>query len=169
MFALGFRIEGNVVCPPVRLLRPTWSALTLSRRRHSRAPQLEPRRLGRFFEAAKVGTRGRETHRVEPEPHVRIEFRHALTVTPPTYTRPGTSETKGRCIRSPGRGSRTRRVAGRCALFWQGSRRAIRVPSFEEDGFSTRAAKSIPAVIEMSVFTNPRTQSDVLPSDYSFR
>jgi hypothetical protein len=41
--------------------------------------------------------------------------------------------------------------------------------SFEEDGSSTDAAQSIPAVIEMSVFTKPRTESDVLPSEYSFR
>ena len=41
--------------------------------------------------------------------------------------------------------------------------------SFEEDGSSTDAAQSIPAVTEMSVFTKPRTESDVLPSEYSFR
>jgi hypothetical protein len=36
--------------------------------------------------------------------------------------------------------------------------------SFEEE-----VGNSTPAVLEMSVFTNPRTESDVLPSDYSFR
>jgi hypothetical protein len=41
--------------------------------------------------------------------------------------------------------------------------------SFEEEGSSTGATASAPAVMEMSVFTNPRTESDVLPSDYSFR
>jgi len=40
--------------------------------------------------------------------------------------------------------------------------------SFEE-GSSTGATDSAPAVTEMSVFTNPRTESDVLPSDFSFR
>jgi hypothetical protein len=40
--------------------------------------------------------------------------------------------------------------------------------SFEE-GSSTGATDSGQAVTEMSVFTNPRTESDVLPSAYSFR
>lgn len=41
--------------------------------------------------------------------------------------------------------------------------------SFEEEGSSTGATDSPPAALEMSVFTNPRTESDVLPSAYSFR
>lgn len=41
--------------------------------------------------------------------------------------------------------------------------------SFEEDGSSTGAIDSTPAVLEMSVFTRPRTESDVLPSAYSYR
>jgi hypothetical protein len=41
--------------------------------------------------------------------------------------------------------------------------------SFEEDGSSTGATESTPAVLEMSVFSRPRTESDVLPDEYSFR
>jgi hypothetical protein len=40
--------------------------------------------------------------------------------------------------------------------------------SLEEDS-STGATDSPPAVMEMSVFIKPRTESDVLPSEYSFR
>lgn len=41
--------------------------------------------------------------------------------------------------------------------------------SFEAEGSSTGATDSAPAVTEMSVFSRPRTESDVLPSDYSYR
>ncbi len=41
--------------------------------------------------------------------------------------------------------------------------------SFEEDGSSTGATDSTPAVLEMSVFSRPRTESNVLPDEYSYR
>jgi hypothetical protein len=41
--------------------------------------------------------------------------------------------------------------------------------SFEEEGSSTGATESTPAVLEMSVFSRPRTESDVLPDEYSYR
>jgi hypothetical protein len=41
--------------------------------------------------------------------------------------------------------------------------------SFEEDGSSTGAADSAPAVMEMSVFSRTRSEADELPSEYSYR
>lgn len=41
--------------------------------------------------------------------------------------------------------------------------------SFEEDGSSTGGTDSTSAALEMSVFSRPRSDSDVLPGEYSFR